>query len=82
MDVTRMTNDEVASWLATEDPATVVRVLKCAQQEAATYRRAVVTLVSEATSGDRKTLDKAHVADVAGQALEEGNAWSLRATGR
>lgn len=37
------------------------------------YRNAIVRLVCDATSGDRKTMDKSTVAAIAGQALERGN---------
>lgn len=47
--------------------------------EADTYRKALVQLWGNATSGNRKTLDKADVGRIAGNAIDQGNELHRRA---
>jgi hypothetical protein len=55
--------------------------VKCLANEADAYRQAVVQLISASYPGGRKTIDKAEVHDIAGRALDTGNAWSRRGKG-
>jgi hypothetical protein len=54
------------------------RATRLMRAELDVYRRAVISLGVEATSGGRKTMDKAEVAEACDRALEEGNRYSRR----
>lgn len=51
---------------------------KLLEAEAWTYRKALVSLLADAMSGGRKTIDKDEIARLLGPALERGNELSRR----
>lgn len=52
---------------------------KLLRAEADTYRTALIELWSRATSGDRKTIDKSEVNEIASRAIDRGNELFRRA---
>lgn len=70
---------DASTGLGDATPVPVVmddeRRARCLRNEADAYRKAIVRLVVAAKGGGRKTMDKTEVAEIAGRALDEGNAW-------
>jgi len=58
------------------------RKIKCMGHAIDVYRKAVIQLFVDATSGQRKTMDKNDVAAITGRAHDDANLWLRRAKGQ